>query len=231
MWFAGAAPLINSVRHGALRPGFHLEAGQRIGLFGGSFNPAHQGHRHVAETARRHLGLDKILWLISPQNPLKSGHETAPLQARITELGPYVGPHDLISDFETRIGTQYTFETLQALKARFRDVHFVWIMGADNLAHFHRWRGWVQIARMMPIAVVSRPGSLSRSRTAPAAARFRAVRLPSRQARLLPGMTAPAWVFLRGPLHPQSSTLIRRLRQIEAQTRKDREGDDPATEV
>ena len=99
MWFAGLAPMTAAVRSGALRNGLHLERGMKIGLFGGSFNPAHEGHHHVAETARQRLGLDKIIWLVSPQNPLKSAHETAPLAERIDALRPFVGPRDIISTF------------------------------------------------------------------------------------------------------------------------------------
>src|SRR5690606_22594401 len=119
MWFAGPAPLKPAVRAGALRPGFHLARGMTIGLFGGSFNPAHEGHAHVAETARVRMGLDRIIWLVSPQNPLKSRHETAPIADRIAQIRPFIGPNDIISDFETRIEATYTLDTLRALKARF----------------------------------------------------------------------------------------------------------------
>jgi nicotinate-nucleotide adenylyltransferase len=198
-----------AVRKGTLRPGFHLERGMTIGLFGGSFNPAHEGHRHVAETARVKLGLDRILWLVSPQNPLKSRNDTAPLSERIRDIEPFIGPNDIISDVETRIGATYTLDTLRALKARFPGVHFVWIMGGDSLASFHRWRGWVQIMHLVPVAVVSRPGVMMKARMSPAAKRFACFRVKERQARLLPLMTAPAWAYLKGPLHSQSSTAIR----------------------
>lgn len=211
--FAGSAPLVQMMRHGALRTGLHLEKRQKIGLFGGSFNPAHEGHRHVAETARVRLGLDKIIWLVSPQNPLKSKLETAPLADRMAEILPFVGPDDIISDFETRISATYTIDTLSALKARFKGVQFVWIMGADSLASFHRWRGWLQIARLMPMAIVSRPGSLMNARFSPAAQRFRRYKVPSHAAKTLSRRIAPAWVFLKGPLHKHSSTQIRAQRQ------------------
>src|ERR1700743_1448472 len=97
-----------AVRSGALRTGLHLERGMKIGLFGGSFNPAHEGHHHVAETARQRLGLDKIIWLVPPQTPLKPAHETPPLSQRIQDLRPFIGPHDIISTFETRIKAKYT---------------------------------------------------------------------------------------------------------------------------
>ena len=212
MWFAGPAPMPPAVRAGGLRPGFHLEPGMKIGLFGGSFNPAHEGHRHVADTARVRLGLDRIIWLVSPQNPLKSRDETAPLGARIAQIAPFIGPKDIISDFETRIGADYTLDTIRALKARFPGVRFVWIMGGDSLAGFHRWRGWAQLMHMVPMAVVSRPGALMKARLSPAAQRFARFRKPERAARVLALQPAPAWTYLKGPLHSHSSTAIRKAR-------------------
>ena len=209
MWFAGLAPMTAAVRSGALRNGLHLEPGMKIGLFGGSFNPAHEGHHHVAETARQRLGLDKIIWLVSPQNPLKSTLDTAPLHERINALRPFVGPHDIISTFESRIKAKYTLDTLRALKARYPGVKFVWIMGGDSLASFHKWRGWVQIMHMVPIVVVSRPGALMNARFSPTAKRFSHFRVREESAHILPGMKAPAWTYLKGPLHGHSSTAIR----------------------
>ena len=209
MWFAGLAPMTAAVRSGALRNGLHLERGMKIGLFGGSFNPAHEGHHHVAETARQRLGLDKIIWLVSPQNPLKSAHETAPLAERIDALRPFVGPRDIISTFESRIKAKYTLDTLRALKARYPGVKFVWIMGGDSLASFHKWRGWVQIMHMVPVVVVSRPGALMNARFSPTAKRFSHFRVRERSGLMIPGMKAPAWAYLQGPLHGHSSTAIR----------------------
>ncbi|MFZ5718754.1 MAG: nicotinate-nucleotide adenylyltransferase [Pseudomonadota bacterium] len=211
MWFAGPArraPVAG--RSQALRLGFHLEPGMRVGLFGGSFNPAHEGHAHVAQTARRRLGLDRVIWLVSPQNPLKPTHETADLSHRMAGARALAqGPGMIVSDAETRLGSAYTIDTVRALKARFPGVKFVWIMGADSLATFHRWRGWTQIMREVPVAVVSRPWIALRSRFSPAARRFARFRRPSIHAGSLPGATAPAWVFLRGPLNFQSSTALR----------------------
>jgi len=212
---AGSAPRAFGPRPGALRDGLDLVPGMAVGLFGGSFNPAHDGHAHVAETAMRKLGLDRVVWLVSPQNPLKSNHETAPLAERMASARAAAdqaahGPSMIVSDFETRAGTQWTIDTLRALTARHPGVHFVWLMGSDNMASFHRWRGWTDIMRLMPVAVVARPGSLLDSRTAPAAARFAAARVPADKARLLPGMDAPAWTYLIAPLNPRSSTALRR---------------------
>ena len=115
----------------------------------------------------------------------------------------------IISDVETRMGTQWTIDTLRALVARHPGVRFVWLMGSDNLASFHRWRGWTDIMRLMPMAVIARPGSLLDSRTAPAAARFAGFRIPAQQAGLLPTLQAPAWTYLTAPLNRSSSTAIR----------------------
>lgn len=218
---AGPAPRAPGPRPGALRDGLDLSPGMAVGLFGGSFNPAHDGHAHVAETAMRRLGLDRVIWLVSPQNPLKGSHETAPLAERMTSARSAAtlaasGPSMIVSDFETRAGTRWTVDTLRALTDRYPGVRFVWLMGSDNLAGFHRWRGWTDIMRMMPVAVIARPGSLHHSRTAPAAARFAAARVPSSRARLLPDLPAPAWTWLTAPLNPRSSTAIRAARDAAA---------------
>lgn len=193
----------------------HLTPGMKVGLFGGSFNPAHDGHAHVAETAMRRLDLDRVVWLVSPQNPLKSSHEMAPLEERMAsarEAARMVGPRMIVSDVETRMGTQWTVDTLRALVARHPGVRFVWLMGSDNLAGFHRWRGWTDIMRLMPMAVIARPGSLLDSRSAPAAVRFARARIPSAQAGLLASLEAPAWTYITAPLNPRSSTAIRAAR-------------------
>ena len=163
MWFAGQARRgPEAGRPKALRTGFHLERGQRVGLFGGSFNPPHSGHAHVARTAMARLDLDRVLWLVSPQNPLKAAGETADLSERMAQTRDVAktasqGLSMIVSDVESRIQARYTIDTLRALKARHPGVHFVWIMGADNLAQFHRWRGWLQIMQLMPVAIIARP--------------------------------------------------------------------------
>ncbi|MBJ7486610.1 nicotinate-nucleotide adenylyltransferase [Brevundimonas sp.] len=208
---AGPAPQTSGPRAGALRDGLNLAPGMRVGLFGGSFNPAHDGHAHVAETAMSRLQLDRVVWLVSPQNPLKGRHETAPLADRMASARTHAhGPAMVVSDFETRAGTTWTIDTLRTLKARYPNVHFVWLMGSDNLESFHRWRGWTDIMRMMPVAVVARPGSMLESRAAPAARRFAGFRVSSDEARVLADMSAPAWTYLTAPLNLSSSTAIRR---------------------
>jgi nicotinate-nucleotide adenylyltransferase len=211
MWAAGAARRVPAAgRPAVLRLGFSLKRGMRVGLFGGSFNPAHDGHAHVAETALTRLGLDRVIWLVSPQNPLKSSAETAGLKARMKSAAAQArGPAMIVSDAETRIGSQYTIDTLRVLKARFPGVKFVWIMGADNLLSLHRWRGWAQIMREVPVAVIARPGAEVKSRFAPAARRFAFAKIPSRAAPTLAGRAPPAWLYLRAPLNFTSSTALR----------------------
>ena len=211
-------------RPGALRLDFHLERGMRVGLFGGSFDPAHDGHAHVAETALIRMGLDRVIWLVSPGNPLKVG--SGPLAERMAAARRVArGPAMLVSAAERRIGSRYTLDTVRILQARFPGVRFVWIMGGDNLAQFHRWRGWAELFRTLPIAVVSRPGdeasALLDSRFAPAARRFAPYRLRSRAGRLLPDAAAPAWAYLRAPLNPTSSTAIRNRAEMTAAERRD----------
>jgi nicotinate-nucleotide adenylyltransferase len=212
MWFAGPARRIPVAgRPQALRLGFELSRRMRVGLFGGSFNPAHEGHAHVAETALRRLRLDRVVWLVSPQNPLKPTHETAALTRRVRGALRFAqGPSMIVSDAETRIGAFYTIDTLRVLKARFPGVCFVWVMGADSLAQFHRWRGWGQIMRETPVAVVARPGATLKSRTAPAARRFARARIPASAAASLACRRPPAWVYLTAPLNFTSSTALRR---------------------
>ena len=220
MWFAGPAlrtPVAG--RPGALRLGFTLAPGMRVGLFGGSFNPAHAGHAHVAQTALTRLNLDRVIWLVTPQNPLKSSAHTRPLAERMASARSQAkGPSMIVSDAETRIGARYTIDTLRVLKARFPGVHFVWLMGGDNLASFHKWKGWVEIMESTPVAIIARPDTLMKSRAAPTARRFPHGRLPSREGLVLPAVKAPAWTYLRAPLNFASSTALRgQLQLTEAQ--------------
>jgi nicotinate-nucleotide adenylyltransferase len=214
MWFAGPARRWPAAgRPGALRLGFRLEPGMKVGLYGGSFNPAHEGHAHVAETARRRLGLDHVIWLVSPQNPLKARHETASLEERMEGVRRLA--HDrgmIVSDAESRIGSQYTIDTLRALKARFPGVHFVWIMGADSLQNFHHWERWQDIARLVPMAIYARPGATFRATHSPAATALAEARLPEDKAAILADSAPPAWVYLRGVMSAASSTAIRKAR-------------------
>jgi nicotinate-nucleotide adenylyltransferase len=215
MWFAGQArraPLAG--RPQALRLGFDLKRGMTVGLYGGSFNPAHDGHAHVAETAKRRLGLDRVIWLVSPQNPLKPRHETADLADRLAGARALAqGYGMLVAAVETQLGSNYTIDTIRGLKARFPGVKFVWIMGADSLASFHRWKGWTQIMHEVPIAVVSRPWISLRSRFSPAALRFTRFRKSPQSGPRLAYAKTPAWTFLFGRFHFQSSTALRARRK------------------
>ena len=215
MWFAGPArraPLAG--RPQALRLGFDLKRGMTVGLYGGSFNPAHDGHAHVAETAKRRLGLDRVIWLVSPQNPLKPRHETADLTDRLAGARALAqGYGMLVAAVETQLGSNYTIDTIRGLKARFPGVKFVWIMGADSLASFHRWKGWTQIMHEVPIAVVSRPWISLKSRFSPAALRFARFRKSPQSGPRLAYSKTPAWTFLFGRFHFQSSTALRARRK------------------
>lgn len=211
MWISGPAPRVPAAgRPGGLRPGFFLQPGMRVGLFGGSFNPAHEGHAHVAETALARLRLDKVIWLVSPQNPLKSAADSASLRTRMADARSLArGPRMIVSDVERRVGSHYTIDILRILKARFPGVKFVWLMGGDNLNSLHGWRGWVDIMREMPVAVIARPGAEMKSRSSPAARRFAFARLSSREAPCLAGRTSPAWLYIRAPFNFASSTALR----------------------
>lgn len=214
LWAAGPAkrkPM--ALRPQALRADFHLESGMTVGVLGGSFNPAHAGHAHVAETALARLKLDRVLWLVTPQNPLKDAAHARPLAERMASAKSFaLGPRMIVSDFETRIGSRYTYDALLALQARYPAVRFVWIMGGDNLAGFHKWRGWIDILRRFPVAVISRPGSMLSSRFAPAARRFAHARLSAEAAPTLAYAPIPAWTYLTGPFDPTSSTALRATR-------------------
>ena len=190
--------------------GLTFNAGAKVGLYGGSFNPAHDGHAHVARTALRRLDLDRVVWLVSPQNPLKTANAAAPIADRLRGVKRFArGRSMVVSDAEERLGTRYSIDTIRALKARFPGVRFVWIMGADSLSNFHRWRGWIDILREIPVAVVARPGDTIHSRFSPAARRFPRGRVPDRAASTLVDRQPPAWVYLTAPLNAASSTALR----------------------
>lgn len=184
--------------------------GQRIGLFGGSFNPAHGGHRAVALYALKHLGLDWIWWLVSPQNPLKEadGYRDYAERLKVTRAVAR-HPRFIVTDLEQQLGTRTTATTLAALRPVLRRGRFVWIMGADSFAHLHQWNDWTDIPETLPLAILARPGFSMRALESPAALRYEACRIPSDQARRLPGTPPPAWCFIPMPLRPESSTAIR----------------------
>jgi len=186
----------------------------RIGLFGGSFNPAHDGHRLVALQCLKRLALDRIWVLVSPGNPLKDHNELAPLADRVAATARLMDhPQIVVTGFEAAHGFRYTYETLDHLVAAEPGAHFVWIMGADSLMSFDRWERWEEIARTMPIAVYARPGATYRATRSKAAVALEDYRLPEDRAEMLAGSRPPAWVYLRGVMSAQSSTQIRKARE------------------
>jgi nicotinate-nucleotide adenylyltransferase len=190
-----------------------IAPGLRIGLLGGSFNPAHKGHLHVSEVAMKRLGLDYVWWLVSPQNPLKAASETAPLQQRIARARKTAAGHPRlrVSDIETQMGTRYTIDTIRRLKRRFPQVRFVWLMGSDNLLTFHHWRNWQRLAKSLPVAIVMRPGAILAPLTARAARQFTRLRTPQCE-RGLATTRPPALAVLDARRSNASATVLRRRR-------------------
>ena len=188
----------------------HVEPGQAVGLFGGSFNPPHEGHVHVSEQALRRLDLDQVWWLVTPGNPLKNNSNLASLEDRIAACEAInTDPRIKVTGCELNLPTRYTADTLAHIVQRNPQVRFVWVMGADNLGQFHKWERWRDIAGLMPIAVVDRPGSTLALHSAMAAQALRHARIDEADSPSLADYRAPAWVFLHGPRNSLSSTAIR----------------------
>ena len=188
----------------------HTERGMIVGLFGGSFNPPHQGHVLVADTAMRRLGLDQLWWMVTPGNPLKNHHHLAPLGERLARSEALAtNPRIKVTAFEKTLGESYTARVLAQVKARNPHAHFIWIMGADNLASFHKWQHWQTIARTFPIAVIDRPGATLSYLSSKMARTFDFARVDEDDARVLWKKRAPAWTFIHGPRSPLSSTALR----------------------
>lgn len=192
----------------------NLWAGLRVGLLGGSFNPAHDGHRHVSLALMHRLGLDAVWWLVSPQNPLKPQRGMAPFAERLAGAAAAARhPRIVATGIEQTLGTRFTADTLAALRRRFPDTRFVWLMGADNLLQIGRWNHWTRILDGVPIAVHGRaPYSVEAARGM-AAQRFRAARLPVARAASLADTAPPAWTFVLTRGHPASATALRRSRR------------------
>ncbi|RLQ88944.1 nicotinate-nucleotide adenylyltransferase [Notoacmeibacter ruber] len=189
--------------------------GLAVGLFGGSFNPAHEGHVLVAETALRRLKLDRLWWMVTPGNPLKNRNELAPLAERIAQSETLArDPRIDVTAFEAVIGAGFTADTLAHIRRRNPAVHFVWIMGADSLAGFHRWQRWREIAETYPIAIIDRPGSTLAFLSSRMAKTFDHARIDENDAALLPRISPPAWTFIHGPRSSLSSTEIRQERRV-----------------
>jgi nicotinate-nucleotide adenylyltransferase len=182
----------------------------RIGLLGGSFNPAHAGHRHIVELARHRLRLGQIWLLVSPGNPLKAEFGMARFDQRLASARRIAdGRRVIASAIEAVFGTRYTIDTLRRLLRQFPRVRFVWLMGADIVAQLPHWRRWLDFVGHVPIAVLPRPGYNHRALSSRAAHRFARARRPARTAAALAERAAPAWVFLQAPQHAASATEIR----------------------
>ena len=182
----------------------------RIGLLGGSFNPAHIGHRRVSLAALAALGLDEVWWLVSPGNPLKPAAGMAPYEARLGSARLMARRAPIrVSDFEARSGTRYTVHTLELLSARFPQHRFIWLMGEDSVAQFHQWKDWRRLARQVPIAVIARPGYDEGVRAARAMGWLRRFVRPAAEASKWTKWRLPALVFLRLPPDPTSATSLR----------------------
>lgn len=205
-------------------PGVPRDTTRRIGLLGGSFNPAHEGHRHVSLEALKRLGLDEVWWLVSPQNPLKTDDGMEPLATRVARARQIVGRHPRIriDAPELVLGTRFTLDTVRALRRTYPRARFVWLTGADILPQFAQWRGWRELFGSIPIAAFARPGWSYPALSAAAPRTFARYRIEAEQARMLASCTPPAWCFIPSRLDSHSATAIRavrpRKRQAKGQT-------------
>lgn len=189
-----------------------LDQHKKIGLLGGSFNPAHAGHLHISEIALKHFGLDEIWWVVAKQNPLKSESEMAGFSVRFASATRVTknNPHIKISDFEQSHDTQYSFDTIAIIKKQNPDDRFLWIMGADNLANFHKWHKWQEIAKMISIAVMDREDLAPVAMSSVAAKYMQGSFLPEEKSQSILQNSHPKWCFLHIDKHPDSSTRIRK---------------------
>jgi nicotinate-nucleotide adenylyltransferase len=182
----------------------------RIGLFGGSFNPPHEGHRLVSRQVMKRIGLHAVWWLVTPGNPLKRNDGLPPVEDRVLAARRLITqPRVFATGYEAAHGFTYTHATLNRLISTLPGRRFVWIMGADSLVNFHHWERWQDIAQLVPIAVYARPGSTSHAAHSVAATVLSDFRLDETNARLLPDCDPPAWVYLRGLMSGLSSTELR----------------------
>jgi ribosome silencing factor RsfS/YbeB/iojap/nicotinate (nicotinamide) nucleotide adenylyltransferase len=200
-------------------PGVPRATTRRIGLLGGSFNPAHEGHRHVSLEALRRLGLDEVWWLVSPQNPLKSGDGMEPLPTRVARARQLARhPRIRVGAPELVLGTRYTLDTVRALRRLYPGAHFVWLMGADILPQLEHWLGWRDLFAAIPIAAFARPGWSYPALAAAAPRAFARYRLAAGQERRLASCEPPAWCFIPSRLDSHSATAIRAVRPRKART-------------
>lgn len=189
--------------------------GLKIGLLGGSFNPAHDAHREISLEALRRLKLDHVWWLVSPGNPLKPARGMAPFEDRVEEAKKIANhPRIHVCDVEARLGTRYTTDTLQRLKTHLPHSDLVWLMGGDNLAQFHRWRDWKNMTKMVPVAIFDRPGYSMATLGSMSAHYLRAHRVAESRGAELPRMTPPAWIYFFGRKNNLSATKIRQKQEV-----------------
>ena len=189
--------------------------GMTIGLLGGSFNPAHAGHMHISDQALRHLQLDRVWWLVSPQNPLKGTTETAPFADRLARARALMAdPRIQITDLEQRMRTRFSIDTITRMKQRWPGVGFVWLMGADIFGQLPQWKQWQQFINQVPIAVFDRPGYSHKALRSQPAFALQSRRLDASRSSLLAWTQPPAWSFIHIPRHDLSSSALRRLQRI-----------------
>jgi nicotinate-nucleotide adenylyltransferase len=193
----------------------NLWENRTVGLLGGSFNPAHEGHRHISLYALKYLGLDTVWWMVSPQNPLKSSKDMGTLKDRIaTAVKASRHPKIIVTDIEQSLHTRYTADTLESLQKHYPNTQFIWLMGADNLRQIHRWQEWEKIFSRVPVAVLDRPPRGNTIKSCPALERFRGCMARQEQAHLLKNSKPPVWTILHIPLNDQSATAIRERRKL-----------------
>jgi ribosome silencing factor RsfS/YbeB/iojap/nicotinate (nicotinamide) nucleotide adenylyltransferase len=201
-------------------PGVPRDTRRRIGLLGGSFNPAHEGHRHVSLEALRRLGLDEVWWLVSPQNPLKSDSGMEPLATRLARARMLAHhPRIRVEAPELLLGTRYTLDTVRALRRLYPHARFVWLMGADILPQLVDWQGWRDLFAAIPLAAFARPGWSYNALNSAAPRAFARYRLNATQARRLPNCEPPAWCFIPSRLDRHSATAIRAVRPPRTRTK------------
>ena len=187
-----------------------MKESKRIGLLGGSFNPAHKGHLHISHEALTRLKLDEIWWMVSPQNPLKTTSEMSDFSTRLASAKAIaLDARIVVTEIELELGTTFTVDTLKGLREQFPGYRFVWLMGADNLRQIPKWKGWRQIFRMVPIAIFPRPAYSGRALAGKASRRFKRFRVRSTRGPRLANMRPPAWIFLRTQPNTTSATRIR----------------------
>jgi nicotinate-nucleotide adenylyltransferase len=184
--------------------------GMRIGLFGGSFDPPHEGHLHASRLAMTRLRLDRLWWLVTPGNPLKGTREPAPLATRLAAARRLArDPRIVVTDIEAHLRFRYTIDLIIYLRRHCPGVRFIWIMGTDNLLNFHRWRRWEKILALVPVVVIDRPGTALRAPSAKALRKIPVARMSHRPGVGVAPIRPPAVILLHGPRNSQSSTALR----------------------